>query len=150
MQAQQNNIRTSLRHIVAKNFTCSFVSESFSTWDEYWYRYLKIRTIFGKIQFQAECAGKSVAEESSRAEQLAGSQSWQRSLVDSGVSIISKNWVFYKGGYESLKFSIRRWSVVFYKRGIVFYKKGRFFVKSAGFYKSLRLFLLQESFQQLL
>ena len=31
-----------------------------------------------------------------------------------GVSIISKNWVFYKGWYERLEFSLGRWSVVFF------------------------------------
>ena len=37
----------------------------------------------------------------------------------SGVSIIFKNWVFFKGWYERLEFFIRRWSVVFYKRGVL-------------------------------
>ena len=41
-----------------------------------------------------------------------------------GVSIISQNWVFYKCWYERFEFSIRRWSKVFYERGVVFYKKG--------------------------
>ena len=45
-------------------------------------------------------------------------------LLRAGVSIISKNWVFYKCWYDRLEFSIRRWSEVFYKRGVVFCKKG--------------------------
>ena len=37
-----------------------------------------------------------------------------------GVSIISKNLVFYKGWYERFEFFLGRPSVVFYKRGVVF------------------------------
>ena len=52
----------------------------------------------------------------------------------SGVSILSKNQVFYKGGYESLEFFIRRHYVVFTKNKVVVYKKSAFFVKCVRFH----------------
>ena len=59
-----------------------------------------------------------------------------RSLIQggSGVSILSKNQVFYKGGYESLEFFIRRHYVVFTKNKVVVYKKSAFFVKCVRFH----------------
>ena len=51
-----------------------------------------------------------------------------------GVSILSKNQVFYKGGYESLEFFIRRHYVVFTKNKVVVYKKSAFFVRCVRFH----------------
>ena len=58
-----------------------------------------------------------------------------RSLsLGAGVSILSKNHFFYKGGYESLEFFIRRHYVVFTKNKVVVYKKSAFFLRCVRFH----------------
>ena len=52
---------------------------------------------------------------------------------NSGVSIISKKIVFYKGRYLRLEFFISRVNLVFYKKEVVFYKRSLFLIKIADF-----------------
>ena len=58
---------------------------------------------------------------------------WLTRLLRAGVSIISKNWVFYKGWYLRLEFFISRVNLVFYKKEVVFYKRSPFLIKIADF-----------------
>ena len=51
---------------------------------------------------------------------------------------------FYKGGYESLEFFIRRHYVVFTKNKVVVYKKSAFFVRCVRFHDIQWCFKLQE------